>query len=464
MKRRALSCAVVALGALASTTAAAQDQAAWLKDRRYTEGAGYRAGDLEIHPGLAGEFGYDSNYFLRATNEKPVVDALKFRLTPTLSLSTLGPQRRGVDPATAEPPKVNFSAGVAATYSEFISPSSDTAKTDALKDKRNVQGSLTLKLQFAPGRPVSVDLLGDVLRGVQPSNNPDVNYNRWEGRSGAGLTFTPGGGIFDARVGYQYSFVKFSDSSFGQFDNTQSQVNWRSRWRFFPRTALFSDASLGFLSYSNASTSLHDSHPVRARLGLNGLVTSSFALLAAAGWGSSFYQDRGVPTRQFNNVIGQAELKFYLTPNPSNDPTAASMLLSSIAFGYNRDFFNSYLGDFYQSDRIYGNLQYFFGGRFLVTLDGGFAFISYPDIFSSDAAFATKGALRSKPFRDNRIDSTLFAEYRLADSFGINVTGRYSANVSPKKGADGIATGGGAAPDDLNWNRAEAYVGVRWFM
>lgn len=43
----------------------------WLKDRRYQEGAGIRAGNLELHPGVGGEIGYDSNWFLRTSKEGP---------------------------------------------------------------------------------------------------------------------------------------------------------------------------------------------------------------------------------------------------------------------------------------------------------------------------------------------------------------------------------------------------------
>ena len=57
------------LGLLAvPTVASAQDQP-WLKDRRYTEGPGYRVGDFEIHPGAAIEFGYDSNYMRRSADD-----------------------------------------------------------------------------------------------------------------------------------------------------------------------------------------------------------------------------------------------------------------------------------------------------------------------------------------------------------------------------------------------------------
>ena len=96
-------------------------------DRRYSEGSGIRAGDLEIHPGLAGEFGYDSNYFLLANDGEKPIDALRFRLTPSLSLSTISQQRREADSGAPELPKVGFRAGVAATYNEFIATKSENS-------------------------------------------------------------------------------------------------------------------------------------------------------------------------------------------------------------------------------------------------------------------------------------------------------------------------------------------------
>ncbi|MDW8362679.1 MAG: hypothetical protein RMK74_09775, partial [Myxococcales bacterium] len=38
----------------------------WLEDRRRAEGIGIRVGDLELHPGIGAEVGYDSNVFLQS--------------------------------------------------------------------------------------------------------------------------------------------------------------------------------------------------------------------------------------------------------------------------------------------------------------------------------------------------------------------------------------------------------------
>lgn len=93
--------------ATASLSASAQNQP-WIKDRKYAEGIGYRTGNLEIHPGVSAELGYDSNYFLRADDEDPVISVMRLRVTPSLSLSTLGPQRRE---GGGDPPKLNFQIG-----------------------------------------------------------------------------------------------------------------------------------------------------------------------------------------------------------------------------------------------------------------------------------------------------------------------------------------------------------------
>src|SRR5271154_1087685 len=90
MKFRLTLAATLLLGAL-PLKAHAQMQP-WLGGRRYGEGIGVRVGNLELHPGISGEAGYDSNYFLRAPEESPIA-AYRLRVTPSISLETLGAQR-----------------------------------------------------------------------------------------------------------------------------------------------------------------------------------------------------------------------------------------------------------------------------------------------------------------------------------------------------------------------------------
>jgi hypothetical protein len=367
-------------------------------------------------------------------------------------MSTLSPQRREAL-GGGELPKINFRLGLAATYNEFFA--TDSAFSDQVSQQRNVSGVGSLQLTFMPGRPVSGDVYGDFIRNLQGSNNPDLNTNSIQVRAGAGVNWAPGGGLFEWRFGYEYQLTHFQESAFQYLDNQYHQVNTRGRWRFLPRTALIYDAALSFVRYDDENAAkqvnLYGSDPVRARLGINGLITSSFAVLAMVGWGASFYPDN-VPN--FNSVIGQAEIRWFLTPNPSSDPQAATLTLSSLALGYTRDFQNSYVTTYYTRDRGYLSLTYFFAGRVLTVLEGGVAAIEYPTF----TRFA--GAPQTQAFTDLLYDASLFAEYRLADSFGINATFRYGQYV----GNTPIPSPGGGTPDNLSWQRFEAYAGVRWFM
>src|SRR5690606_33625659 len=102
--KRFVALSTLLMAAFVAESAAAQTgEHTWLSDRRYREGAGWRVGDFELHPGLGVDFGYDSNFLRRHSSEDPV-QSLRLRVSPHFSVSTLGPQRRGDGP----PPTVEF--------------------------------------------------------------------------------------------------------------------------------------------------------------------------------------------------------------------------------------------------------------------------------------------------------------------------------------------------------------------
>ena len=441
---------LTAVGMLAAlpAVARAQDQV-WLSDRRYTEGIGYRVGDFELHPGLAGEFGYDSNYLHRADSEDPV-GALRLRITPSFSISTLGKQRRDAAPGV-EPPVAEFRAGVSATYNEFFDVSGPDIDAGEL---RGLSAALDISALILPQRPWSFAFTGNLNRDIAPSNSGlgDNDFDRVHARVGGEVIWTPGAGLFDWRAGYNFSGTFFESDAFGGLTNLQHEITTRGRWRFLPRTALMFDGRQGFISYTDPDPDgKTSSHPLRARIGINGLVTNSFGLLALAGYGASFYTPR--PQEDFDSIIGQAEVKWYITANPTANPMAATLSLSSVALGFNRDFADAYFGTYESRNRGYLNTSYFFANRFLLVVEGGVAAVQYP---ASDE-------LGADPGTDVRIDGSVFGEFRFADSLGLNGTVRYNANLSDNvivvTNSDGTT-----AQDSLDYQQFEAYIGFRWFM
>ena len=169
--------------------------------------------------------------------------------------------------------------------------------------------------------------------------------------------------------------------------------------------------------------------------------------------------------QQYDSLIANAELKFYLTEPPgAGNPGAVSLSQSSLALGYTRDFETSYLSDFDGIDRGYLKFAYFFAGRALLTLEGGAGAVEYPALYDLGGN-PTQG---HTPFTDMRVDATLFSEYRFTNWFGLNATLKYTTNLSDAVlNITPLPTPGQPNPQQLlamQWQRWEAYLGVRFFL
>ncbi|MCC6521092.1 MAG: hypothetical protein IT373_00380 [Polyangiaceae bacterium] len=428
-----------------ANSASAQEQY-WLRDRRYTEGMGYRVGDFELHPGIGADVGYDYNYFLRSQTEGPA-GALRFRISPSFSVSTLGPQRM----EDSEPPSVEFRGGLSATYHEFVPVSGSADGKEQLKTQRNVTGDLRLDLNIMPRRVVSGNLHAGVGRSVQPTNagDPGTSFNRVNPYAGGELAITPGGGLFDWRFGYDFSGTVFETGQYGGLTNLRHDVQTRGRWRFYPRTALMFDGRFGFISYPSGGTDKTSSHPVRARIGINGLVTPAFGLTALVGWGASFYS--GDAPQDFDSVIGQLELKFFLVaPSDLTEDDRSGGALSTLSIGFIRDFEDSFISSQFERDRGYAKFSYLFGGAFLLVIDAGAAALRYPPV---------ERLGKPEGWTDARVDASLFGEYRMFDQMGINAQVSYGGYMSKT-----LLAPVGEVPDNLAYQEVSAFLGVRWFM
>lgn len=457
----AVSIAVTCTGAIA-----AAQEAAWLSDRQMSEGIGIRTGNFELHPGVAAEAGYDSNYFLRSGEEgDDVVPVWRLRVTPSLSLATLG-QKRRESVAVGAPPSLTMRASLWAAYNELIA--ADSTDSEQVSDNRHLDLGVSALVNIAPARPVGGDLYGDFVRTGEPSKalSTDVAFDRGSARVGGGVIWRPGGGVFDWRVGYELRYNYFEDAGFVEFDNFQHTVNTRGRWRFLPRTAVLYDGSYSWVRYTN-ETAQNDGDYVQARGGLNGLITNRFAFLALLGWNSSYYEDTAEqPARNYDGFVAHGEVKWFLMPG-APAPGSANVGLSSIAAGYHRSFSNSYLGAFYVVDRGYVNFNYFVSGVFVVHVEAGLGNESYPESAFIDGNLAprTRGE-----FSLTRFDSRVFGEYRFSDTLAVNTTLSYEQRFGgPVQVADtepdpGTGMVDGVRDEELAYRRWQAWVGFRWFM
>ncbi|HSC85672.1 MAG TPA: hypothetical protein VLC09_00295, partial [Polyangiaceae bacterium] len=202
-----------------SATASAQSGQPWVGNRSIAEGAGIRAGNFEFHPGISGEFGYDSNYYQRAgsavedANLGPVADILRLRVTPQLTLRTLD-RRIALSPDEAPPTPlpVQFEFGGSLTYNELIAL--DSRFTQEFSDQRNLEGGAAALLKLFERRVWSGRFNAAYSYIVDPSNQGGFlgAFNRSTVNAGGALTWRPGGGAFEWNVlGYQTRLTFFNE-------------------------------------------------------------------------------------------------------------------------------------------------------------------------------------------------------------------------------------------------------------
>jgi len=426
----------------------------WLGDRGIGEGIGIRTGAFELHPGISGEVGLDSNYFQRGSSPAEVAEvggpaaALHIRITPTLSLRTLE-QRIADEDKPKDRRLIAFETNGRISYNELIGfNGADAALFDSV---RSLQGALSANLDLAKGRPWGAQLSGGYAYVFDPSNQGGYtsDYSRHILDAGGLIRWRPGAGAFEWTIlRYGFRMTLFDVAAFDYNDNQTHDFSSIGNWKFLTKTAFLYDANFGNIRYRSGSPQ-NGGTWINGRLGLSGLVTQRFGLLAMAGWATSFYWNRNLAAQNFDDFIANAEARFYLVPQTAPQPAVEKVGPPSLAAGYARSFQNGYLGDFFQLDRVYGQLNYLFGGRVVTKFEGGLSVINYPD-------FLLEGAPQSG-FWETRIDLLAFAEYRPSRTVGLNVSINYDANVSQVLQAPTYV-------DDLSFSRFRFFLGARWFL
>lgn len=450
-QRRALPAASI-LACIALTlpaTAGAQrargaEVPGWLQDRENAEGIGFRLGDLELHPGVGAEIGYDSNVFLDDQNAN---GSAILRVTPHLNLSTLGEQRRseGDEDREGAPPMVRFRGGLSASFIHYF----------ATEAKTNVGADLDLRLTIAPERPFSVTLFESFGRSVRPfteQTGTGGGYARDQNTVGMMAHFATDGQIFRGGLGYSLAIDYFEGTPFRYATNLQHTINGNWGWRFLPQTALLYDLETTISDYPSydpaepsTASQLADSVRLRTRLGVNGAVTRRFSLLAMVGYGAGFY-DEGA---EYDSIVGQLEA------------TYAPSQTVGFSLGYDRDFHSSFVGNFYSRDRVYAQFRLLLGGSFLLTINADVAYLDFGAALAPDGTMCLgAGGVCSR--QDVRFSTRLFAEYRFTDWLATNATLIFVGDFTDFEYLRPISASM-IIIDPAEYSRFEAWLGVRIF-
>jgi len=361
------------------------------QDRAGTEGPGFKAGRLVLHPGLSLEGGYDSNVFLQDANEE---DSFLLRLTGYLDVATEGSIRQTEgDTQQAARQKIEFRGGLGVAYYHFA--------TDRIAD--NAAADAHVDFSYNPSQVFSLEVRNVFRRTVRPFTDPNtvegqtIGYGANNNAATLDLVGRSKSQVLEGRLGYTNQFA-FFDADIFQYGNSMThRVPASLSWSFFPTSALVWDFSYSGQRFdtdrlTESPTLLSDNNRAASAIGYNGALTERFALSVFVGYTVGFY-DIG---DDFDGVTARVEARW--RPRPTVTLTG----------GFNRDFVPSFIGNFTSMNRLYLETSFIVSGALELGIKGWVSFDK------SGLAVTPDGVLLgNQPNREDiRLFTAFFAEYR----------------------------------------------------
>jgi hypothetical protein len=180
----------------------------------------------------------------------------------------------------------------------------------------------------------------------------DTNTAAVEGR------WAPGGGRLASTLRYSNVLDIYEDQSLKKASSVSHQLLLDVSWKWLPKTAVFLQASQGYITYLYDDSGKIPSYPLRAFTGLRGLITPRIAALLALGYANGFYSGSTSTSGFLGSSYFQAQAM--LTPT----------LVSRVVVGYKHDFSNSVVSNFTYDDTFYLSYAHQIAGRVSLSISG----------------------------------------------------------------------------------------------
>lgn len=309
-----------------------------------TNGLQLGDGSVLLHGGASVEGGYDSNVFY--TNTAPVASAI-LRVSPFVELTNTA--RNGEVPSG-----VFFDLRAMLTYREYLSSNADVTRlraftpTAGVNVEHNSNGTVALAFSDTYARLQDAPYAETALQG---DNSPIIRNNNL---ALAQLRWSPGGGRLQGIFRLTNMLDWFETASLKPGNSMTNEAMVDLSWRWLPKTALYLQVRQGYIVYLNHDSAAglvdtatkQSSLPLRAVIGIRGLITEKTSIALALGYQNAFYSS-GASTGGF---LGSTTAAGELVILP--------IYSTKIAFGIHHDFQNSVVGNFFYDDGGYVTLSH----------------------------------------------------------------------------------------------------------
>lgn len=324
---------------------------------------------VTMHVGAGAETGYDTNVFYQDKSSTNYLGSGILRATGFAQIGNAN--RTGQVPAG-----MAFTAGAGLQYRRYLS---DNVSLDGYRNA--FMPTAHLSLGVSSGQ-FGFSFLDSFVRMEDTPYTPgQQSFVRDTNTASAEARWAPGGGRLSSTLRYSNILDIYEDDSLKKASSVGHQLLLDVSWKWLPKTAIFLQASQGYITYLYDNSGKVPSYPLRAFAGLRGLITPRIAALLALGYANGFYSS-GTSTSGF---LGSS----YLQAQAMITPT----LVSRVVVGYKHDFSNSVVSNFTYDDTIYLSYAHQIAGRVSLSLSGRYIHRNF------------QGNIVGVPPGDGRIDS-----------------------------------------------------------
>ena len=329
-----------------------------------------------LHVGAGAEAGYDSNVFYsNSSDPQGVISSGILRFTGFGEITNA--VRGGA-------PTVSYDVRAGLTYRRYTS---DNPNVQLYRDAFMPTAGLALSTGSGPWAfkltdsfirmedPPYLGLTAVNAMGALVQVTP-TPLTRDDNVASAQIQWSPGGGRITSTLRYNNIIDVFESSSgFSYASSLTHQLVLDVSWKWLPKTALFVEASQGYVTYLTAGETLKvSSYPLRAFVGLRGLITQKTSASIALGYSNAFYSS-GATT---SGILGSSYVDLQLA--------IAATMLSRFVVGYHQDFADSAISNFVYQYSFYASYVQQIAGRLAFDLSGRLSYLSYRDLLFDRAS------------------------------------------------------------------------------
>lgn len=300
---------------------------------------GLQVGDgLILHSGVGVEGGYDSNVFY---NDNEKVGASLVRVTPFIGLTNTA--RNGEVPSG-----LFLDSRLSLTYREYFTSEDDISRL------RSFTPALSASLEHNSAGTVAFGLTESYARLQDAPYTRGTNQSliiRNNNTASAHVRWSPGGGRVQGLLRYTNRLDIFETEFLKPANTIGHEGMLDVSWRWFPKTALYLQVRQGYIAHLNDDPApglkavKSSSMPLRAVLGIRGLITEKTSVSIALGYQNAFYANGQTTGGFLGSTTAAAEL------------VVMPLQTTRITLGARHDFQNSVIGNFYYGDGGYASLS-----------------------------------------------------------------------------------------------------------